>query len=146
MKLAQSSQLLAMCVPPITVVCSSKLVNQCQCVAMKPRLPFLFRVPCCLRLPWLPGVWLQRFLMFFVFVHLGVCQVFGFLSWGLSPAFLMNFWGLKRKLRRDKDILLLGKAPILNLWAATSLGVAYQIFCISDIYITINNSKITVMK
>jgi hypothetical protein len=35
----------------------------------------------------------------------------------------------------------------LNLWFATPLGVAYQISCVSNIYITLNNSsKITVMK
>ena len=37
-------------------------------------------------------------------------------------------------------------AVVLNLGVATPLGVTYQIFCISDIYIVIHNSsKIIVM-
>jgi hypothetical protein len=36
---------------------------------------------------------------------------------------------------------------VINLWVVTPLRVAYQIYCISDIYITIHNSnKIGVLK
>lgn len=38
-------------------------------------------------------------------------------------------------------------AAVLTLWASTLLGVAYQLSCISEIYITTHNgSKIAAMK
>ena len=65
-------------------------------------------------------------------------QVLEYNEWsGLTPHFsstrLQNLWG--------------GLEPswfrivIVNLWVETPLGVAYQISCISDIYIIIDNSK-----
>lgn len=39
------------------------------------------------------------------------------------------------------------RTVVLNPWVSIPLGVAYQISCLSDTYITIHNdSKITVMK
>lgn len=39
------------------------------------------------------------------------------------------------------------RAVVLNLWVPTSLGVKYQVYCIPDIYIMIqNSSKITAMR
>jgi hypothetical protein len=35
---------------------------------------------------------------------------------------------------------------VLNLWVTLPTGVTYHIPCVSDIYITIHNSKVTVIK
>jgi hypothetical protein len=80
--------------------------------------------------------WIIIWNLGFCFIGINICwlSIGSFFVWFKVKRFVEGL--------RDSSVTM-----ILSLWVDTSIGVTYQISCISDIYITIHNSsKITVMK